>query len=162
MVDACARELLATGYISFQSRHLMARFLICCLGIDWQHGQRHLAQHMIDYDWSINDCNWHQVASLAMFAPNWCLKNPIEVDPEWVARQWDPDGNYIRKWIPEVRDIPTEDLHTWSTSYVKYRKKQQSAGSYYRRPIIDVKAAIRRVRALYTHAALAIKLRDYD
>ena len=55
------------GFCPYRARLVAANFLVRLLGLNWQDGQNYFAKHQLDYDWTINDCNWHWVASMAMY-----------------------------------------------------------------------------------------------
>ncbi len=158
LVDAGMRELQQTGFMHPQVRLVCANFLVRLLGVNWTHGQDYLARAQIDYDWSINDCNWHWCTSLAMFAPTLCFadsssscdagegrdavgmtgsmtatdtsRSPsrlqmntgesIVLSPAEESRRHDPHCTYMKAWVPELKDVPAEDVHDWETTHHKY------------------------------------------
>lgn len=72
---------------------------------------------LIDYDQAINDCNWHWVWSLVSFAPRY--KKSI-FNPSEQSQIYDPHGYYIKRWLPNLKDIPVDHLHNWSRYHVNH------------------------------------------
>ncbi len=116
LVDAGMRELAATGHLHNRVRMVVASFLCKDLHIDWRYGERYFAQKLVDYDPAVNNGNWQWVASTGCDAqPYFRIFNP------WLQqRRFDPEGIYIRKWIPELASVSNRDLHNWHTAYAKY------------------------------------------
>lgn len=124
-VDAGMRELNATGFMHNRLRMNVAIFLIFYLQIDWRWGEKYFAQNLIDYDYAQNLGNWLWCASWESFA------NPYFriFSMEQQMRRFDSNADYVKKWIPELIDIPTKDLYNWPISCDKYKIK-------YPKPII--------------------------
>ena len=130
LVDAAMRELVATGYIHNRGRLVVSSFLVKNLMISWKTGERFFAENLYDYDPIINCGNWSNVAAVAKHSsPYFRILNP------WIqSKKFDPDCIYIKKWIPEISEIPSSDIHNWGENYKKYIKKTK-----YTRPIVDFK-----------------------
>ncbi|MCS6904201.1 MAG: deoxyribodipyrimidine photo-lyase [Bacteroidia bacterium] len=97
LVDAGMRELAATGYMHNRVRMVAASFLTKHLLIDWRWGEAHFAQLLMDYDLASNNGNWQWAAGCGCdAAPYFRIFNPVEQ-----AKKFDPDGEYIKKWVPE-------------------------------------------------------------
>ncbi|MFH1832454.1 MAG: deoxyribodipyrimidine photo-lyase [bacterium] len=126
VVDAGMRELVATGLMHNRVRMLTASFLVKDLHIDWRDGERFFATHLVDYDPSVNNGNWQWVASTGCDAqPYFRIFNP------WLQqKKYDKDGVYIKRWIPELTDVPTKDIHNWYKTYQKYK-------NVYVRPMVE-------------------------
>lgn len=108
-------------------RVVCANFLTRLLGINWTLGQEWFAKKQIDYDWSVNDGNWHLVTSMAFFAANF---TKMVYDPFEQGRLFDPHCAYIKKWLPELAQVPNEVLHHWdhySAATTKVVKLQRPA-----------------------------------
>jgi deoxyribodipyrimidine photo-lyase len=137
LVDAGMRELNRTGYMHNRVRMVTAFALVKLLHIDWRLGEKYFATKLIDYDPSVNNGNWQWVASTGtdyMFR----LYNP------WLQqRKFDPEAIYIKKWIPELREVEKERIHDL--------EKKPVPG--YPRPIVDYMWAIRRAREMYESSA---------
>lgn len=127
VVDAGMRQLNETGFMHNRARLITASFLIKNLQVDWRLGERYFAQKLVDYDPASNNGNWQWVSGGgADSSPYFRIFNP------WTQQQkFDPDAKYIRKWIPQLKNISTKDIHNWTETYVKY--------TGYPGPIIDYK-----------------------
>ena len=107
IVDAGLRELRETGYMHNRVRMIVASFLVKDLHCHWQIGEKHFANELIDYDPCINNGNWQWAASTGCDAqPYFRIFNP------WIQQQkFDPDCIYIKRWLPELANIPAKTLH---------------------------------------------------
>ena len=101
IIDAAMRQLNATGFMHNRLRMIVAMFLTKDLHIDWRHGERHFMQRLVDGDIAANNGGWQWSAGTgADAAPYFRIQNP------WSQTQrYDPDGAFIRKWVPELRDV---------------------------------------------------------
>jgi len=107
LVDAGMRELWATGYMHNRVRMITASFLIKHLLLPWQDGERWFWDTLVDADIANNAASWQWVAgSGADAAPYFRIFNPI-----LQAEKFDPDGDYIRKWVTELSDQPPSVIH---------------------------------------------------
>ena len=108
---------------------IVASFLIKNLHIDWRLGEKYFAQNLVDYDVFVNQGNWQWVAgSGADSQPYFRVFNP-----SLQSYNYDKLALYIKKWLPQLSDIPPNDLHNWSTEYVKYDLHKIK----YNKPIVD-------------------------
>jgi len=99
LVDAGMKQLLATGYIPNRVRLVCASYLAKELKINWRWGERWFAQHLVDYDFTQNFCNWIWVASVLPFA-----SAPFRrLDPEIQLKKADPEHKYVDKWISKEK-----------------------------------------------------------
>ena len=107
IVDAGMRELVATGKMHNRVRMVVASFLTKDLEIDWRMGERFFAQNLEDYDPCINNGNWQWAASTGCDAqPYFRIFNP------WLQqKRFDPEGLYVKKWIPEINEVHPSVLH---------------------------------------------------
>ena len=107
IVDAGMRELLQTGWMHNRVRMIVASFLTKDLLIDWRWGERHFMQYLLDGDLAANNGGWQWAASTG------CDPQPyFRVFNPWLqSKKFDPNGDYIRKFIPELRDAPVKVLH---------------------------------------------------
>jgi deoxyribodipyrimidine photo-lyase len=122
IVDAGMRQLNATGYMHNRARLIVASFLIKTLLIDWRKGEEYFATKLTDYDPASNNGNWEWVAGCgADSQPYFRIFNPWRQTEEY-----DPHCEYIKKWIPELKDVPTKDIFKWDTEYVKYKDTKYS------------------------------------
>lgn len=150
MVDAGMRQLVQTGFMHNRARMVCASFLSKHLLIDWRLGERFFARHLNDYDLASNCGNWQWAASVGCDAqPYFRIFNP-----EVQSRRFDPEGHYLRRYLPELADVPNDAVHApWKMS-----RNQQSAtrcliGRDYPAPIVDHQAA--RERALSALASVS-------
>ncbi len=107
IVDAAMRQLLATGWMHNRLRMVTAMFLVKDAWIDWRWGERWFMQHLIDGELAANNGNWQWCASTGVDAvPYFRIFNP------WTQGQrFDPEGLFIKKWIPELRHCDARLLH---------------------------------------------------
>ena len=108
IVDAGMRELHESGFMHNRVRMIVGSFLVKDLHIDWRWGERNFAQKLLDYDPAVNNGNWQWVASSGCDAqPYFRIFNP------WLQQEkFDPEGTYIKKWVPELEKISSKVLHT--------------------------------------------------
>jgi deoxyribodipyrimidine photo-lyase len=107
IVDAGMRQLRSEGWMHNRVRMIVASFLVKDLHIEWQHGARHFMRWLVDGDLASNQHGWQWTAGCGTdAAPYFRIFNPIEQ-----GRRFDPSGDYIRRHVPELRHLPTEELH---------------------------------------------------
>jgi len=129
VVDACMRQLNTTGYMHNRGRLIVACFLTKTLLIDWREGEEYFARKLTDYDPASNNGNWQWVASTgADSQPYFRIFNPWEQ-----AKNYDPNCEYIKKWVPELKEVPNKDIFNWETTFVEYKDIK------YPKPIVDYK-----------------------
>ena len=107
IVDAGMREMLETGWMHNRTRMIVAMFLSKNLLINWQEGEKYFMEHLVDGDLASNNGGWQWSASTGTdAAPYFRIMNP-----ETQSLRFDPKGEYIKKWIPELRDCPISEIH---------------------------------------------------
>ena len=107
IVDAAMRQLVATGWMHNRGRMLTASFLTKHLLIDWRRGAGFFQRHLVDGDVASNSGGWQWAASTGSDPqPYVRIFNPV-----LQGRRFDPDGAYVRRWIPELADVPTPAIH---------------------------------------------------
>jgi deoxyribodipyrimidine photo-lyase len=107
IVDAAMRELLETGWMHNRSRMIVASFMTKDLLLDWRLGEEHFAQHLMDYELASNVGGWQWAASTGTDAqPYFRIFNPL-----LQSKKFDEEGEYIRKYVPELEFMPTRDIH---------------------------------------------------
>lgn len=107
LVDAAMRQLKAVGWMPNRARMVVASFLTRHLLIDWRAGERHFMQWLLDGDPAANNGGWQWAAGTGTDAqPYFRIFNPTEQ-----ARRFDPQGHYIRRWVPELHDVPDTHIH---------------------------------------------------
>jgi deoxyribodipyrimidine photo-lyase len=146
LVDAGMRQLIETGWMHNRTRMVTASFLVKDLLINWQAGEAWFMQQLVDGDPAVNNGNWQWSAGVGTdAAPYFRIFNPTSQ-----AEKHDPQGEYIRRWVPELTHVPDKYIHApWQMP-----KEIQSAagcviGKDYPAPIIDHKAAKERTLAFY-------------
>lgn len=107
IVDAAMRQLNETGWMHNRCRMIVASFLTKDLIIDWRWGEKYFMQNLFDGDLSANNGGWQWSASSGMDPKPLRIFNPASQ-----ARKFDPDAEYIREWVPEIRSLDTEQLVT--------------------------------------------------
>lgn len=117
IVDAGMRQMNTTGYMHNRARLIVASFLVKTLLIDWREGEEYFAQTLTDYDVANNNGNWQWISGGgADSQPYFRVFNPWRQ-----AEEYDPKCEYIKKWVPELKDVPTKDLLKWYTKYIEYK-----------------------------------------
>lgn len=107
IVDAGMRQLLAEGWMHNRVRMITASFLVKDLHLEWQHGARHFLGHLVDGDLANNQHGWQWVAGCGTdAAPYFRVMNPVSQ-----GKKFDPDGAYVRRWVPELADVPRAFVH---------------------------------------------------
>ena len=102
IIDAGMRQLLATGFMHNRVRMITAMFLTKDLHIDWRHGESYFMQHLLDGEIASNNGGWQWSAGTgADAAPYFRIQNPWSQ-----TARYDPQGTYIKRWVPELRDVP--------------------------------------------------------
>lgn len=139
IVDAGMRELNATGFMHNRVRMITASFLVKDLHISWRWGERYFAQHLVDYDPCVNNGNWQWAASTGCDAqPYFRIFNP------WLQQQkFDPRGDYLYQWLPELRNVPIKTIHQW---------EQKHYGDFYPAPIVKHSEAVAIIKARFKAA----------
>lgn len=118
LVDASQRQLLQTGWTHNRGRMISSSILIKILLIDWREGERFYAQHLVDYDVASNNGGWQfSSGSGADSQPYFRYFNPY-----LQSKNNDSDCEYIKQWIPELKDVPPADIHNWETTWEKHKE----------------------------------------
>lgn len=143
IVDAGMRQLWQTGWMHNRVRMITGSFLVKHLLLDWRHGERHFWDCLVDADPASNPAQWQWVAGTGADAsPYFRIFNPI-----MQAEKFDPKGDYIKTYVPELKDLPAQHLPApWDAPLTVLRDAGVRLGDTYPRPIVDHKQA--RERAL--------------
>jgi deoxyribodipyrimidine photo-lyase len=143
IVDAGMRELWHTGWMHNRVRMIVASLLVKHLLQPWQAGARWFWDTLVDADLASNTMGWQWSAgSGADAAPYFRIFNPM-----LQGEKFDPKGVYVRRWVPELKDLPDKHLHTpWEAPEEVLKKAGVKLGETYPRPVIEHKAG--RQRAL--------------
>ena len=146
IVDAGMRQLTTTGWMHNRVRMICASFLVKDLLIDWRRGERFFRHHLVDADIAQNAGNWQWVAGTGPdAAPYFRIFNPTSQ-----SQKFDPDGEYIRRWVPELADVPESMIHQPSAVDAgRLAEFGLVLGEAYPSPVVDHAEA--RARALDTY-----------
>ncbi len=149
IVDAGTRQLWRTGFLPNRARLIVASFLVKHLLIDWRHGETWFWDTLIDADPANNPLNWQWVAGAGVdSAPYFRIFNPM-----LQAEKFDPNGAYVRQWVPELARLEAPAIHSpWNASGDVLERAGVVLGRNYPRPIVDHPAA--RSRALDAFAKM--------
>ena len=149
IVDAGLRELWHTGAMHNRVRMVVASFLVKHLLIDWREGEKWFWDTLVDADAGSNPANWQWVAgSGADAAPYFRVFNPI-----LQGEKFDSDGDYVRRWVPELAKLPNKLIHRpWEATPMELASAGIEFGKTYPEPIIEHTAG--RERALKAYASI--------
>jgi deoxyribodipyrimidine photo-lyase len=143
IVDAGMRQLAATGFMHNRARMIVASFLAKDLLIDWRVGEAHFMRHLLDGDPASDLGGWQWAASVGTDAqPYFRVFNPVTQ-----AQRFDPDGVFVRHWVPELRRVPVTRIHApWTMTLDEQAQAGCRIGMDYPAPIVDHAEA--RLRAI--------------
>ncbi len=149
LVDAAMQQINQTGYMHNRLRMVVASFLIKDLGIDWRRGEAYFATHLNDYDLAANNGGWQWAASSGCDAQPWFrIFNPVTQ-----SEKFDPDGRFIRRYLPQLARLPDALLHApWKARPIDLAGAGVVLGRDYPEPLVDHDAA--RQRTLDRYAVL--------
>ncbi len=135
LVDAGMRQLAATGWIHNRARMVVGSFLTKDLHVDWRHGERHFLRWLLDGEPVQNDGNWQWIASVGVDPKPYFQRL---FNPTRQQQRFDPDGAYVRRWVPELADVPDKLLaEPWRMSDDQQRAAAGVIGVDYPAPIVD-------------------------
>ncbi len=149
LVDAALRQLNASGYMHNRLRMVAASFLVKDLGIDWRRGERWFALKLNDYDLAANNGGWQWAASTGCDAqPYFRIFNPVTQ-----SERFDADGQFIRRYLPELARVPLKFLHApWRMAPLEQQAAGCVIGRDYPAPVVDHALARRRTLERYAAA----------
>lgn len=150
IVDAGMRQLWQTGWMHNRVRMVAASFLIKHLLVDWREGEAWFWDTLVDADPANNPASWQWVAgSGADAAPYFRIFNPV-----LQGEKFDPEGGYVRRFVPELAGLPAELIHApWRAPPLSLKEAGVSLGSTYPLPIVDHVHARRRALEAYAQIA---------
>ena len=150
IVDAAMRQLHETGYMHNRLRMVAASFLVKDLLHDWRRGEAHFAEHLNDFDLAANNGGWQWAASTGCDAQPWFrIFNPVTQ-----SRRFDPQGAFIRRYLPELARVPEAFIHApWTLGSQEQRAAGCVIGRDYPAPIVDHAAQREKALALFRSAA---------
>jgi len=133
VVDAAMRQLWKTGFIPNRARMIVASFLSKDLLISWKEGARWFAETLVDHDLANNTVSWQWVSGMGVdAAPYFRILNPV-----LQGEKFDPRGDYVRKWVPEISGLPDHLIHhPWEASEELLKKAGVALGIDYPWPVI--------------------------
>ena len=134
VVDACMRQLNQTGWMYNRGRMIVASYLTKDLLHNWQLGEQYFMQQLADGDPAANNGGWQWTAGVGTdAAPYFRIFNPI-----LQSKKFDPQGIFIRKWIPELKKVPQEYIHEpWTMPLDQQQECNCVIGKHYPNPIVD-------------------------
>ncbi len=136
LVDAAMRQLNTTGYIPFGARYTAANFLVNELHIDWRMGAEYFESLLLDYDPCSNYVNWNQVAGLGND-----VKEYRNLSVHSLAKKYDPNGSYVRQWLPELSALAGDQIHSpFTLSEEESIRYGIELGRQYPKPILSLAA----------------------
>ena len=135
------REMNTTGYMHNRGRMVVASVLIKVLVVEWRIGERYFAQQLTDYDIASNNGNWQGISGTGVdMKPYFRDMNP------WIqSSKFDSKAEYIRKWVPELKDVTDSDIHNWYDSH----RKPEYAKIKYPEPIVDYPTQKAKMMTMY-------------
>jgi len=146
IVDAGMRQLWASGWMHNRVRMIVASFLIKDLMIPWQKGAAWFADTLVDADLANNSASWQWVAGCGTdSAPYFRIFNPI-----LQGKKFDPNGDYVRRWVPELAALPAKWIHEpWQADLVTLAESDLVLGGDYPKPLVDHGIARKNALAAY-------------
>ncbi len=146
IVDAGMRQLWQTGWMHNRVRMIAASFLVKQLLMDWRTGEDHFWDTLVDADLASNAASWQWIAGSGIDSqPFFRVFNPVSQ-----GEKFDPEGAYVRKWVPELANVPAKHLHApWEAPPAVLAGAGVVLGKTYPKPLVDLAEA--RGRALDTY-----------
>ena len=139
IIDAFMRQLKETGYINNFGRIITASFLIKYLYIDFVYGEQYFSCILCDYDNAINSNNWQDIFGCG-YTP---MKLTIFLNPMKYGKTYDPKCEFVKKWIPELKDIDNEKIHNWTVEHANVK-------SEYSKPMINLDEQEKKLNEIYS------------
>jgi deoxyribodipyrimidine photo-lyase len=149
LVDAGMRQLAATGWMHNRARLVVGSFLTKDLHLDWREGEAHFMRYLLDGDEASNNGNWQWIASVGVDPAPYFRRM---FNPTLQMEKFDPQGEYVRRWVPELAGVPDEHLREpWEMDATAQRAAGCEIGADYPAPVVDHaeerRRAIERYRA---------------
>ena len=148
IVDAGMRELWATGWMHNRVRMICASLLTKNLLVPWQEGARWFWDTLVDADLANNSFGWQWTAGCgADAAPYFRIFNPVTQ-----GERFDKDGSYVRRWVPELQQLPVKWIHRpWEAPESVLSAAGVTAGRSYPKPLVDLKQSRQRALEAWDH-----------
>ncbi|MBT8062790.1 MAG: FAD-binding domain-containing protein, partial [Gammaproteobacteria bacterium] len=146
LVDAGMRQLWATGWMHNRVRMVVASFLVKNLLLPWQAGEAWFRDTLVDADLANNAAGWQWVAGCgADAAPFFRIFNPVRQ-----GEKFDPQGHYVKRWVPELKNLPAKFVHQpWTLPGSIAQQLGFESGRDYPHPLVDLSDSRKRALAAY-------------
>lgn len=141
LVDAAMREMNATGYMHNRGRMTAASVLIKTLRVDWRVGEKYFATQLTDYDIASNNGNWQGISGTGVDMKPYFR----DMNPFIQSEKFDKECEYIKEWVPELKDVSSRDIHNWFDAHKEYSNDVTN----YPAPIVDYKTAKEEMIEMY-------------
>ncbi len=142
IVDACMTELNTTGYLHGRGRLIVASFLVKTMLINYKKGEKYFANNLTDYNITNNLNNWMWVTGNGASSQEY-----FKIFNPWTqGLEHDENAEYIKKWLPQLQDVPAKVIHTWYKEWENYKE------TGYGKPILDYDEQKEKVLQAYKNA----------
>ena len=142
IIDSCMQELNTTGYLHGRGRLIVASFLVKTMLINYKKGEKYFANKLTDYNITNNLNNWMWVTGNGASSQEY-----FKIFNVWTqSSEHDPDTTYIKKWLPQLKDVPSKAIHNWYKEWENYKD------TGYGKPILDYDEEKQKVLTAYKNA----------
>ena len=142
IIDACMKELNTTGFLHGRGRLIVSSFLVKTMLINYKKGEKYFANNLTDYNITNNLNNWMWITGNGASSQEY-----FKIFNPWTqGLEHDPDAEYIKKWLPELQDVPAKAIHNWYKEWENYK----DIG--YGKPILDYEEQREKCLKMYKDA----------